>query len=53
MTQTNLIQCQIDSLRPVGRVLKRRCTECGGPVRVEFAGAFCMDCGLEVVGGRS
>jgi hypothetical protein len=48
MTQTNLIQCQIDSLRPVGRVLKRPCSECGGPVRVEASGLFCQACGLEL-----
>ncbi len=53
MTVTNLSQCHHNARLPVGRVLKRPCSECGGQVRIEFAGAFCMDCGLEVVGGRS
>jgi len=50
MTATNLIQCHHSARLPIGRVLKQRCTECGGPVRVEFAGAFCVDCGLEAAG---
>jgi len=50
MTVTNLSQCHKDALLPVGRILKRRCSECGGQVRVEATGAFCVDCGIEVTG---